>query len=417
MRAQTRQRRNSNAQSKKKRRVTSGRLQKKRFQNRRGISADKTEMRQWSVIADPAAYVKARVEAKLAEREAPQELAAELAAMKRLYEFGTRFLAQTELQPILEEVLEATIALVHADFGNVQLYDLLAGRLKIVAQRGFRQDFIDYFNNVEEGAGSCGTALQRGERVMVEDVLTDPIFVPHLKIVTAAGYRAVQSTPLMSRSGKLLGMISTHFRQPHRPSERELRFVDLYARRAAEIIERMRIEEKLRRSEAHLAEGQRLSHTASWAWNVSTGDIFWSEELFRIYGLDPEEARPGYPSVLNYIHPADRLHVQETFEDAVRKKRHYELAYRVVRPDGTIRHVNNIAHPVFNNDGELIEYVGTTIDATERVQSETALRESEARFRRYFELGLIGMGLTSPSKGILEVNDKLCRIWQKPGPS
>jgi signal transduction histidine kinase len=175
-----------------------------------------------------------------------EELAADLVAMNRLHQLSTRLLSTTELHPLLEEVLDATMTLLNADFGNVQLYDPRTEKLKIVAYRGFQQEFLDYFNSVAEGTGSCGTALKRGERIIVEDVLTDPIFAPHLKVVIAAGYRAVQSTPLFSRNGEPLGMLSTHFRRPHRPSDRDLRMTDLYARQAAEMIERKRAEEERR---------------------------------------------------------------------------------------------------------------------------------------------------------------------------
>jgi PAS domain S-box-containing protein len=154
--------------------------------------------------------------------------------------------------------------------------------------------------------------------------------------------------------------------------------VDYFVGLVLDTTDRKRAEEQLQRSEIHLAEGQRLSHTASWVWNVPTGEVFWSAELFRIYGLDLEKVKPGYPDVLNYIHQDDRARVQKTFEDAVQEQREYELAYRVVWKDGTIRHVNNIAHPVFDRVGTLVEYVGTTIDTTERVQAEEKLRRSEA---------------------------------------
>src|SRR5436305_977775 len=137
-------------------------------------------------------------------------------------------------------------------------------------------------------------------------------------------------------------------------------------------------EKRLRRSEAYLVEAQRLSHTASWAWNVSTGEVYWSAELFRIYGLTPGTAKLAYPEVLNYIHPDDRGRVQRMFEEAVSEKKDYELAYRVVWANGTIRHVNNLARPVLNEAGSLVEYVGTTIDTTERILAEEALRQSEA---------------------------------------
>jgi len=166
------------------------------------------------------------------------ELSAELRAMTRLHEFSNRLLASAELRPILEEVLSATIELQNADFGNVQLYNPQTHALEIVAQRGFQQDFLDYFRSVREDGAACGRAMQRRERVIIEDVQNDPDFAPHRQIAVAAGFRAVQSTPLLSRSGDLLGMLSTHFREPHRPSGRDLRLTDLYVVQAAALIER-----------------------------------------------------------------------------------------------------------------------------------------------------------------------------------
>lgn len=324
---------------------------------------------------------------EIAERERAEieltlvkdELAADLKTMLRLHELSTRLLKSTELQPLLEEILDATIELLHADFGNVQLCNPQSKALEIVAQRGFNQDFLDYFSSVHEDSAACGRAMQRRRRVIIDDVETDPDYAPHREIAASAGFRAVQFTPLFSRSGEQLGMISTHFRQPHHPSEHDCRFMDLYAHLAAEFIDRKRAEEKLRRNEIYLAEGQRLSHTASWAWNVSTGEVYWSAELFRIYGLDPDKQRPSYPDVLKYIHPEDRARVQRTFEDAVSEQKDYELAYRIVWSNGTIRHVNNLAHPVFNERGTLLEYVGTTIDTTERVQAEERVRKAYER--------------------------------------
>jgi PAS domain S-box-containing protein len=193
---------------------------------------------------------RSRVEVERAALE--DELAAELTAMTRLHEFNNRLLARTELQPLLEEVLTATMALQNADFGNVQLYNPGTRALEIVAHRGFGQDFLDDFSRVDEDSAACGRAFHLRERVLVEDVLTDPGFAPHRRIAASAGFRAVQSTPLFGRNGAPLGMLSTHFRRPHRPTLRELNLTDLYARQAAEMIERKQGEEALRESQARL---------------------------------------------------------------------------------------------------------------------------------------------------------------------
>lgn len=179
---------------------------------------------------------------------AKDETAADLKTMIRLHELSTRLLATTELQQLLEEILDATIELLHADFGNVQLCNPQSKALEIVAQRGFKQDFLDYFSSVHENSAACGRVMQHHRRVIIDDVETDPGFAPHRQIAASAGFRAVQFTPLFSRSGEPLGMISTHFRQPHHPSEHALGFMDLYAHLAAEFIERKRAEEQVRKA-------------------------------------------------------------------------------------------------------------------------------------------------------------------------
>jgi PAS domain S-box-containing protein len=178
------------------------------------------------------------------------ELATELAAMTRLHDLGTRLLATTDLQPLLEEVLDATMALQNADLGSVQLYNPTIQMLEIVAHRGLRQGFLDEFGSMRDDSSICGRALLQRQRVIVEDVLSDPDCEPHRAMALAAGYRSVQSTPLFSRSGEPLGMISTYFLESHQPSERELRLADLYARQAADMIERKRAEEALRQAHA-----------------------------------------------------------------------------------------------------------------------------------------------------------------------
>jgi PAS domain S-box-containing protein len=210
-------------------------------------------------------------ERKRAEKELlslRDELAAELTAMTRLHEFSINLLGIQGFQLPLERVLDAIIALQNADFGNIQLYNPETQALEIVAQRGFKQDFLEHFRCVRTGA-ACGRAMELGERVIVEDVETDPEFAPHRNIAASAGFRAVQSTPLLSRGGAILGMLSTHFRTPHRPSLRDLRFTDLYARHAAEILERELAQKVLQMTQAELARVSRLTTMGELAASIA----------------------------------------------------------------------------------------------------------------------------------------------------
>ena len=190
-----------------------------------------------------------RKRAEVALQESESRLAAELAAMKRLHRIGTRFVPNGELGNVLDEVVDAAIAITGSDMGNMQLLDN-SGGLTIVAHRGFERPFLDFFNTVHEGPAACGTALKQRQRVIIEDIAESAVFTgsPAREAVLASGARAVQSTPLCSRSGHLLGMLSTHYKTPRRPDERDLLFIDMLSQQIGDMLERMSMEEGLRKS-------------------------------------------------------------------------------------------------------------------------------------------------------------------------
>jgi signal transduction histidine kinase len=168
----------------------------------------------------------------------------DLDAMTRLNELGTLFVREGNLEPVLSRIVDTAVAIAGSDFCTVQLLDAETQELRIVANRGFPAWWLDYWNRVPSGTGSCGTALGRRERVIVADINTSPVFLGtqgfHVQI--EAGVRAMQSTPVISRSGRPLGMVSTHYKQPHAPDERVLRLMDLLAQQFADIIDRAEAE-------------------------------------------------------------------------------------------------------------------------------------------------------------------------------
>jgi PAS domain S-box-containing protein len=139
------------------------------------------------------------------------------------------------------------------------------------------------------------------------------------------------------------------------------------------------LQEKLRRSEAYLAEGQRLSHTGSWAVSVPGGEIFWSDEVFRICGLDPATTTLSLEMAFQLIHPDDRPQVRESFGRAVRDKTDYVIESRAILPDGSVRQLLAIGHPILNDAGVVVECIGTVADITERKHAEAAARKTHER--------------------------------------
>jgi len=183
-------------------------------------------------------------------RELQIQLDAELKGAYRIHEISVRLLGKSSVKALLSEILDAAIEVTEADYGNIQLLD--QGLLRIVTQRGFAKQFLDFFQDVSHDSKSvCGAALQSLSRVIVEDVFSDELFRGTCAgdILLRAGVRAVQSTPLVGTSGQVYGMLSTHFRRPHRPNERALRYLDLLAIQAGHVLERLQYVEMHRKGE------------------------------------------------------------------------------------------------------------------------------------------------------------------------
>ncbi|MGH7679524.1 MAG: GAF domain-containing protein [Gemmatimonadaceae bacterium] len=140
----------------------------------------------------------------------------------------------------LTEILDTAIAVQNADFGNVQVYNETEQSLHIIAHRGFSAGFVERLRVVRGESTVCGRAAKSCSRMIVADVELDPSFAPHLEIARAEGFRAVHSTPITRVEGGVIGVISTHFRQPHTPSTTSLVETDVCARMAARVIERQR---------------------------------------------------------------------------------------------------------------------------------------------------------------------------------
>jgi PAS domain S-box-containing protein len=150
-----------------------------------------------------------------------------------------------------------------------------------------------------------------------------------------------------------------------------------------EIAERKRAEEKLRQSEAYLAEAQKLTHTGSWVWEVAgMRALHLSEEWYHIYGFDPKEGMLAWNHRQDRIHPDDRAVRQQAIDQAISEKSDYKVEYRILLPSGAVRHLHSVGHPVLDSSGNLVQFVGSSTDITERKQAEEKLRQAQADLAR-----------------------------------
>lgn len=182
---------------------------------------------------------------------------ADLHDVRRLQEISGELLLAGQASALYEKILQTASAIMHSDFASIQILDPRRGQLHLLGYKGFHPDSAKFWEWVEPKAGCvCAVALRTGKRVITPDVETCGFMAgtDDLKFYRRSKIRAVQSTPLLSRSGELLGMISTHWSRPYSPAERDLRLLDILARQAADVLERVQTEQALKNSNERLEE-------------------------------------------------------------------------------------------------------------------------------------------------------------------
>ncbi len=323
----------------------------------------------------------------------------ETSAITRLGEVTERLWRAPDLQAGLNEILEAVIDLLHADMGNIQIVDPDRGVLRMAAQRGLPADFLRVFREVRLQEGTaCARAFRQQQLIVVENVDADEQYAPHWEHLRAGNCRAVQSAPLVGWGGKTLGALSVYFHTPRRPSETELRWLDLYARLATAFIERFHADEALRKRESQLHSALEAMTDAVFISDTDGRFIEFNEAFATVHKFASKDecakTLAEYLTFLDVFLPSGELARldQWAVPRALRGETAVNQEYTLRRTDTGEAWVGsyNFA-PIRDDKGVIVGAVVVGRDITQDKQMIEALQASERQVRLSLEASHAGV--------------------------
>lgn len=315
--------------------------------------------------------------AAAALRENQEHLANELAASQQLQAASASLIEGGDSGALYQKIINAAVAIMRSDFASLQMFYPergSGGELRLLAFRGFNPEVASFWEWVRPASKcTCGVALQRGERVIVPDIEACDFMAggDDLKAYRDTGIRAIQSTPLLSRDGRLLGMISTHWRTVHTPADSDLRAFDVLARQAADLLER----NQAAMATASLAAIVEFSDDAIIGKDLNGIITSWNRGAERLFGYTPQEA---IGKSITILIPASRADEEPGILDRIRHGEsieHFETVRR--RKDGKELDISLTVSPIRDNQGRIIGASKIARDITGRKQAEEALRKAE----------------------------------------
>jgi two-component system, chemotaxis family, CheB/CheR fusion protein len=341
--------------------------------------------------------------AEEAVRTSEARLAADLAGMRRLYELHAKLAVETDLYTAMQEIVYTACEFTNTDRGCVQLANSDGTRMEMYACKGYEDDspFIHHYRYEELKKTTAQQQFVREDWEAVENADAEIMAIIRIEKI-----RASQSTPIMSRDGEsIIGVLSTQFREPHRPTDEELRLMNLLAWTAADFVARHRAEEALRVSNYRFEVAEEASRGFNYDWNFETNTVTRSQSFTHVLGYSSNELAFSMEAWISLIHPDERAAISAVFEINniyQCKVDHLEAEYRVLHKDGDYRYVHDRALILRNNNGKPTRVIGQAVDITARRQAEEGLRKSEERLRVTVENAVDYAIINTSPDGVIE---------------
>jgi PAS domain S-box-containing protein len=336
---------------------------------------------------------------------------AQLASEKRLLEMVASSCPLTDVLTALCNSVEGTSADCHC---GVYLIDWSGPKFRIGAVPSLPATFNDPVDGlpVSPQVGPCGVAALTKTQVIATDLESDPLWQASAikPLALAHGLRSQWSTPIYARDGRVLGTFAIFQRNSASPTQVQQDLIAQLTHIASIAIERALSEAALKRSETFLAEAQRLSRIGSFSWRVATDEITWSDELYRIYELDPDTTI-SFAVIRTRVHPEDVSLFEKMVERARDGSNDLQWQYRLLMPDQSIKYMHAVAHATRDQNGQL-EYIAAVQDVTRRRLIEQELRRSEAFLAEGQHLSRMGNFSWHVTKNEIMWSEQMYRIFE-----
>lgn len=255
---------------------------------------------------------------------------------------------------------------------------------------------------IAPGEGLIGRVYADARPAWIKNVLDHPDF-PRARLVPDLGVKSGFAFPVLVGK-EVVAVLEFYSDQEYEPDQELLEVMAQIGTQIGRVVERFRAESELSHRQLQLEEAQRLTHIGSWDWDISTNRLYWSDELYRIYGLDPAEFKATYEGFLERVHPEDRELVTKEIEKALAERRSFGFKHRILLPDGSTRILHALGKVILDDQGQPVRMVGTGQDLTERVKLEEALHRSIEMLEGLFEAAPDGILLVDQEGTIIRLN-------------